>query len=111
MLFNLKSLASALLLSTAAFGVSVEHLVKRAQPKGIDVSSNQGSINWSSVASKGITFAYIKATEGTCKSGGTPVVQRLTFHFSLQEPRLLCSVYWRYQGRPPPWWLPLRPPW
>jgi len=75
MLFNLKALASVLFLSTSAFGVAVEHLVKRAQPKGIDVSSNQGSINWKSVADKGISFAYIKATEGTSKSHGAPVVR------------------------------------
>ena len=74
MLFGLKALASALLLSTTAFGVAVEHLVKRAQPKGIDVSSNQGSINWKNVADKGISFAYIKATEGTSESRGMPVV-------------------------------------
>jgi GH25 family lysozyme M1 (1,4-beta-N-acetylmuramidase) len=34
-------------------------------PGGIDVSHYQGSINWSSVKSAGIQFAYIKATEGT----------------------------------------------
>ncbi|HEU5333479.1 MAG TPA: GH25 family lysozyme [Actinocrinis sp.] len=34
-------------------------------PAGIDVSHYQGSINWSSVKSAGISFAYIKATEGT----------------------------------------------
>ena len=32
---------------------------------GIDVSSYQGSINWSAVAGSGIKFAYTKATEGT----------------------------------------------
>jgi len=32
---------------------------------GIDVSNNQGSINWSQVAGAGYTFAYAKATEGT----------------------------------------------
>ena len=77
-MFGLKALASALLLSTAAFGLAVdssEHqLVKRAQPKGIDVSSNQGTINWRNVADKGNSFAYIKATEGTSKSDGVPVV-------------------------------------
>src|ERR1035438_4365202 len=31
----------------------------------IDVSSYQGSINWSSVRGAGITFAWAKATEGT----------------------------------------------
>ena len=34
-------------------------------PAGIDVSHYQGSINWSSVKAAGISFAYIKATEGT----------------------------------------------
>ncbi|MFD7923058.1 GH25 family lysozyme [Streptomyces sp. NPDC059740] len=36
-----------------------------AQLPGIDVSHYQGSINWSSVKSAGIQFAYIKATEST----------------------------------------------
>lgn len=35
------------------------------QTPGLDVSHYQGSIDWSSVASKGAKFAYIKATEGT----------------------------------------------
>lgn len=34
-------------------------------PVGIDVSHYQGTINWSSVKSAGIAFAYIKATEST----------------------------------------------
>ncbi|WP_245997734.1 GH25 family lysozyme [Streptomyces armeniacus] len=33
--------------------------------QGIDVSHYQGSINWGSVKSAGIQFAWIKATEGT----------------------------------------------
>ncbi len=32
---------------------------------GLDVSSYQGNVNWSSVKSNGAQFAYIKATEGT----------------------------------------------
>jgi GH25 family lysozyme M1 (1,4-beta-N-acetylmuramidase) len=32
---------------------------------GVDVSHYQGTINWASVHSAGIQFAYIKATEGT----------------------------------------------
>ncbi len=32
---------------------------------GIDVSSAQGHINWSTVASNGVSFAFVKATEGT----------------------------------------------
>ncbi|KAL7277597.1 glycoside hydrolase family 25 protein [Trametes coccinea BRFM310] len=38
---------------------------KRANPKGIDVSAYQPNINWSTVKANGISFAYIKATEGT----------------------------------------------
>jgi len=34
------------------------------RPLGIDVSSFQGSINWSSVHSDGVKWAYAKATEG-----------------------------------------------
>jgi hypothetical protein len=75
MFFALKTLASALLLSTTVFGVAVEHLEKRAQPKGIDVSSYQSDVNWKTVKSKGISFAYIKATQGTSKGGGMLVVQ------------------------------------
>ena len=33
--------------------------------RGIDVSHYQGEIDWASVRSSGIQFAYIKATEGT----------------------------------------------
>ncbi|GAB1519157.1 hypothetical protein RhiTH_002223 [Rhizoctonia solani] len=40
-------------------------LEKRAQPKGIDVSGYQGNVDWAAQKSAGITFAYIKATEGT----------------------------------------------
>ncbi len=33
--------------------------------KGLDVSSYQGNVAWSTVKSNGASFAYIKATEGT----------------------------------------------
>jgi lysozyme len=33
--------------------------------RGIDVSHHQGNIQWNSVASSGIRFAYMKATEGS----------------------------------------------
>jgi len=36
-----------------------------AQTPGLDVSGYQPDVNWSSVASKGGKFVYIKATEGT----------------------------------------------
>jgi len=40
-------------------------LVKRADPPGCDVSNWQGSLNWATIKSEGVQFAYIKATEGT----------------------------------------------
>jgi len=101
-LFSLRALASALLLSTVTFGAAVEsaeHLAKRAQPKGIDVSSIQGNVNWDTVSSKGVSFAYIKATEGTGKGDGTLVVQ--SFEISFQATRILPS--------PPSIPVPLRP--
>ena len=42
-------------------------LVKRADPQGIDVSHYQGTIDWSTVKANGISFVFIKATEGTSK--------------------------------------------
>ena len=33
--------------------------------KGVDVSRHQGEIDWQKVSGEGITFAFIKATEGT----------------------------------------------
>lgn len=36
--------------------------------QGIDVSDNQGTIDWGRVAQAGITFAFIKATEGITRT-------------------------------------------
>ncbi len=33
--------------------------------KGVDVSSHQGEIDWGVIASQGVSFAFIKATEGS----------------------------------------------
>ncbi|KAJ3484678.1 hypothetical protein NLI96_g5480 [Meripilus lineatus] len=40
-------------------------LVKRANPKGIDVSHYQSSVDFVKVKNNGLSFVYIKATEGT----------------------------------------------
>ncbi|KZS96370.1 glycoside hydrolase family 25 protein [Sistotremastrum niveocremeum HHB9708] len=56
---------SILVAITSLSSVCSYPLEKRANPKGIDVSSNQGPVNWSKVKSNGISFAYVKATEGT----------------------------------------------
>ena len=99
MLSNLKTLVSALLgLSTAVFGPA-EDLEMRAQPKGIDVSSHQGVVNWGTVVANGVSFAYIKATEGTGKYCGA-LVTRST-DISRQATRTLPS--------PPSTLVPPRP--
>ncbi len=36
-----------------------------AKPKGDDVSSHQGTVNWGTTRDKGARFAYVKATEAT----------------------------------------------
>lgn len=38
---------------------------KRYEVRGVDVSSYQGDINWKVLAKQGISFAFIKATEGS----------------------------------------------
>ncbi|KAG8719440.1 hypothetical protein FRC08_002825 [Ceratobasidium sp. 394] len=45
--------------------VSATPVEKRAQVKGIDVSSYQKGIDWAGQKRNGVVFAYIKATEGT----------------------------------------------
>ncbi|KAI9458608.1 glycoside hydrolase family 25 protein [Lactarius psammicola] len=47
------------------FSAAASPLVKRADPPGVDVSHYQGSIDWNAMAANGVSFAYIKATEGT----------------------------------------------
>ncbi|KAG9074913.1 hypothetical protein FS749_013479 [Ceratobasidium sp. UAMH 11750] len=62
----MKSAASLIALAVASLtSVVATPVGKRAQPKGIDVSSYQGNVNWAAQKSAGISFAYIKATEGT----------------------------------------------
>ncbi|KAG1753794.1 glycoside hydrolase family 25 protein [Suillus paluster] len=58
-----QSFVSLLLCITAALAEPI--ITKRSDPLGVDVSSYQGTVDWSSWKSKGVTFAYIKATEGT----------------------------------------------
>ncbi|KAI0262558.1 glycoside hydrolase family 25 protein [Gloeopeniophorella convolvens] len=50
---------------SAALSASASPLIKRADPQGVDVSHYQGAINWNTMKSNGVAFAYIKATEGT----------------------------------------------
>ncbi|KAF9219771.1 glycoside hydrolase family 25 protein [Gyrodon lividus] len=51
-----------------ALAVARASPVKRADPQGIDVSDYQPNVDWTTVVNNGISFVYIKATEGTCRS-------------------------------------------
>lgn len=57
---------TAVLIGGLAFAAGLPAApAQAATTPGIDVSHYQGAINWTSVRSAGIQFAYIKATEGT----------------------------------------------
>jgi len=45
--------------------------------RGIDVSQHQGTIDWQLVASDGVQFAVIKATEGGAGGRGVPLLHIL----------------------------------
>ncbi|KIJ67650.1 glycoside hydrolase family 25 protein [Hydnomerulius pinastri MD-312] len=60
----MKSFTAFALVAALATLTSASPLEKRDKPKGIDVSAFQPNINWSSVKNNGVSFAYIKATEG-----------------------------------------------
>ena len=56
---------AALMLAAVGLTLAPNH-AQAARALGVDVSSYQGSgVNWTSVKSSGITFAWAKATEGT----------------------------------------------
>ncbi|KAH9035935.1 glycoside hydrolase superfamily [Lactarius pseudohatsudake] len=61
----LATLSLSLGVSGAPASESESTLVKRADPVGIDVSNWQGTLNWATIKSQGVQFAYMKATEGT----------------------------------------------
>ena len=63
---QLSMLASIAILASCVLGAAAApELVKRAKPRGIDVSSYQGNVDWAKVAASGVEFAYIKATQNT----------------------------------------------
>ena len=81
------------------------------RPLGIDVSSYQGSINWSSVRGAGITFAWAKATEGTGyqdgyftgneNNGKSAGVYLGAYHFAHPEANTASSeagYFWNFAG-------------
>jgi lysozyme len=64
------AVAASLLVAVTALGASSAAHVRHGRDRrhaptlGIDVSHYQGSIDWPAVARHGVSFAYIKATEG-----------------------------------------------
>ncbi|PWU10336.1 MAG: hypothetical protein C5B50_25740 [Verrucomicrobia bacterium] len=81
------------------------------RPLGIDVSSYQGSPNWSSVKGSGVVFAYAKATEGVSindssfaynqnngKSAGVYMGAYDFAHPNLNSPSSEVSHFWSVAG-------------
>jgi lysozyme len=61
------AVAAAALLAAFAlvrFGPEIEVAVLGYEVTGVDVSSHQGTIDWTALAGSGAAFAYIKASEG-----------------------------------------------
>ena len=66
-----------------------EYHSKKYDVKGIDVSSYQGEIDWDLIASQGISFAFIKATEGS-----TFVDENFAYNFEeAQKSHLAVGAY------------------
>ena len=96
-----------------SFSVAASPLVKRADPQGVDVSHYQGSIDWNAMAANGVSFAYIKATEGTSTVAlfSSMVLASSTgCRYSVHGSHVLHELYWRDGCRYHPGRLSLRPP-
>lgn len=102
---TLLSIATAVSLSLIATSSHANNLL------GIDVSSAQGSINWTSVKSDGVQFAFAKATEGTSvtdsdfsgnmKRGKSAGVQMGAYHFAYPDincPSAEVNHFWNVAG-------------
>jgi len=57
-------LTPALIAAAVVLSLGHHQQALAQRPLGVDVSSFQGTPNWTSVRSSGITFAWAKATEG-----------------------------------------------
>src|ERR1051325_6657515 len=82
------------------------------RPRGIDVSSYQGSsINWSSVKNSGVVFAWAKATEGQTVNDSDFTINEThekpaafsmgAYHFAhpkLPTPSVEASHFWGIAG-------------
>jgi GH25 family lysozyme M1 (1,4-beta-N-acetylmuramidase) len=68
-------LACLVLALAALLSASASHAAT-ARAKGLDVSNNNGTINWTKVAGAGYRFAFGKATEGTSYTDKTYTTNR-----------------------------------
>ena len=101
-------------MATAALGLTLAGAPGRIHANnlfGIDVSNNNGSVNWSSVHANGAQFAFAKATEGNyfqdsffpgnMNNGKNAGLKMGAYHFA--RPDLNCvsteaNYYWNYAG-------------
>ncbi|KXN91199.1 N,O-diacetylmuramidase [Leucoagaricus sp. SymC.cos] len=68
----MKSLALlSLITAVLANPINYSLEARQSQPQGIDVSGFQPNVNWAQAKANGLTFAFIKATEGTTFISGT----------------------------------------
>jgi len=101
----MSSILPALTLSFGAGSVHANNLF------GIDVSSAQGSINWTSVHADGAVFAFAKATEGTSVTdadfaanmthGKAAGMQMGAYHFAYPAvncPSSEANYFWNVAG-------------
>ena len=65
------TMASLLALVATAVTATPTLETRASKPKGIDVSHFQGVVDFAAAAANGISFAYIKATEGTSESSSS----------------------------------------
>jgi lysozyme len=99
------SLVAALALSLVAERAQANNIF------GIDVSSFQGSINWSTVHANGAVFAFAKATEGNyyedadfkanMVNGKAAGMQMGAYHFcrpDLNSPATEATYFWNFAG-------------
>lgn len=99
------TIAGALALAFAAHRADATNLF------GIDVSSYQGSINWTSVHNCGAKYAFAKATEGTyyedayfrgnMSNGKAAGLQMGAYHFArpdLDCPSSEANYFWNFAG-------------
>ena len=98
----------AAVLATACMA---NHQARANSILGIDVSGNQGSINWTSVHGDGVVWAYAKATEGNyyedsdyvanMSNGKSAGVQMGAYHFArpgLDTPATEANYFWSFAG-------------